>query len=456
MRMLLYLLVLVVAVPGWGQFGLPASASAILGFPQLADGGTAEQKWTSTFDFNNPNLNAAASVQLYFYSDAGQPLALDFGGGPVTTLNLTVPAGGMTSVRTTGASETTVTGWGIARATLPVTGTVSYQMKEDGVPVWDVAAMGTSSTYYYTAYANPNLGIAVANPGSQPVNLLITARNNQGTASGTYAPPSLPAMGHGSFNLLNVIPGLPSGFEGSITITPTDNPPRPFVAWSVNFREGLLSPLPPGEMQWPGPYNRRHVDVGILVQNASASLIRDAKVYLLGEDPEAIADFIMTMSVVIDPDTSMKAYYRGVDKTVHITQGMLEMLGANDAALGFIIAHVGLHGAFTFTDEPTKGPFANDAEGAADTMGAFALLKAGLDPGGAADFFSRLLYAYMQNPSNLNSAFRNEFSIPNGIPARLQKLWTNVRNACGASTGLTEVCEKARRYWHPQNPANIP
>jgi hypothetical protein len=454
--MLFFVVVLAVALPAFGQFGVPASASVILGFPQLAEGGPAVQKWTSTFKFNNPNLTAQATVQVSFYGDSGQPLPLDFGQGAAPTLNLTVPAGGMVSVRTTGASETTVIGWAIAMSSLPVTGTLFYQMTQDGIPAWDVAAFGTGSTFFYTAYANPNLGIAVANPGSQSVNMLITARDNQGITRGTYAPPSLPPLGHSSFNLGNVIPGLTADFEGSITIAPTDNPPRPFVAWSVNFRDGLLSPLPPGEMQWPGPYNRRHGDVGSVLQQAMASLVRDATVYLLGEDPVAIANYIMTASMVVDSDTSIRAYFRGADRTVHITQGLLEMLGSNDAALGFILVHVGIHGVFTFTGEPTRGPFANDAEGAADAGAALTLLKAGFDPGGAADFFARLLYANIQNQSNVNSTFRNEFNIPNGIPARLQKLWTNVRNACGASAGLTEVCAKARRYWHPHNPANIP
>jgi hypothetical protein len=84
------------------------------------------------------------------------------------------------------------------------------------------------------------------------------------------------------------------------------------------------------------------------------------------------------------------------------------------------------------------------------------LIKSGLDPGGAADFFSRLLYASIQNPTSVSTSFRNEFGLPNGMPARLQKLWTNVREACRSSAGMTEVCEKARRYWHPHNAANIP
>jgi hypothetical protein len=336
MRVLLCLLVLSVTLPAWGQFDLPASASAGLGFPQLADGGPASGNWVSTFSFNNPNLTAAASVKLSFYNDLGQPLPLDFGQGAAPTLNLTVPAGGMTSVTTTGASETTVTGWGISNSNLPVTGTVMYQMRENGVPVWDVAAAGTGSTFFYTSYANPNLGIAVANPGAQTVNLLVTARDNQGRTKGAPYAVQVPAMGHGAFNLLNVIPGvkdLTPPFEGSITITPTDNPPRPFVAWAVNYRSGLLAPLPPGEMQWPGPYNRRHVDIGILVQRALASSVPDARAYLLGEDPVAIANYIMSVSMVVDTDTSVRAYYRASDRTVHITQGLLEMLGSNDAAL---------------------------------------------------------------------------------------------------------------------------
>jgi hypothetical protein len=50
----------------------------------------------------------------------------------------------------------------------------------------------------------------------------------------------------------------------------------------------------------------------------------------------------------------------------------------------------------------------------------------------------------------------NEFGVPNGIPAHLQKLWTKVHSVCAAATGLPQICANARDYWHPDNPVGVP
>ena len=74
-------------------------------------------------------------------------------------------------------------------------------------------------------------------------------------------------------------------------------------------------------------------------------------------------------------------------------------------------------------------------------MAEFALLRAGYDPYGTADFYSHLLYATVQNLS-IDAGLQNEFGVPNGVPAHLQKLWTNVHNVCALSAGLTQTCRR--------------
>ena len=79
---------------------------------------------------------------------------------------------------------------------------------------------------------------------------------------------SLNPFGHTAFNLSKVVAGLPANFTGTITIEPTDNPLVPFLAWSVNVHNGLLSPLPPGEMLSPRPWPDRFGNAPALVGQA--------------------------------------------------------------------------------------------------------------------------------------------------------------------------------------------
>ncbi len=455
MRRLLLLLVAAWAVPLWAQFSYPASASDGMVFTQLADGGPPTQKWTTTVNFTNPNLVTAASVTVKFFDDNGQPLALDFGQGASPILNLTVPAGGSKSMTSSGASATTVVGWAKAKSDSPVTGMVLYSATQNGAPQYDVAAVATGPTFYYNSFANANLGIAVVNSNQQqPIHLKLTARDQSGIALPAYLF-SLNPFGHTAFNLFPTVPGVTTAFAGSIMIEPTDDPPLPFAAWSVNAHNGLLSPLPPGEMYSPGPPDQGATKVSTLMGQAVIGLPKDAATYLLGADPGVIAGIVMGMNLVADPDVTMKASFNTADNSIHLSQGLIEALGADQASLGFIIAHMGAHGVFAHTGPPTTGPFANDVEGAADAAAEFALLQAGYDPDGAADFYSRLLYGRTQT-LGVDSSLQAEFALPNGIPGRLQKLWTNVQNACVASAGLTAICQKARKYWHPDNPANVP
>ena len=78
-------------------------------FPQLADGGTDAQRWTTRLTI--VNTNAASTVAaINLYGDDGNPLALDFGSGLVSSLSVAIPAYGSVTYRSAGTSPTTVTG----------------------------------------------------------------------------------------------------------------------------------------------------------------------------------------------------------------------------------------------------------------------------------------------------------------------------------------------------------
>ena len=52
----------------------PTGDGVILYFPQVADGGGAAQKWTTSFTFVNPHGSYSAEATLYLTDNNGQPL----------------------------------------------------------------------------------------------------------------------------------------------------------------------------------------------------------------------------------------------------------------------------------------------------------------------------------------------------------------------------------------------
>jgi hypothetical protein len=467
MRALVFLLALAAALPVGAQFSYPASASRVIGFAQLADGGPINDRWSTTFTFTNLSSTTSNPMKVYFYGNNGLPLALDFGQGPSTTLNLTLVPGGVKSVTSTGTSSTLVEGWALVNyAELPITGVATYRSSNNGVTGGDVAAIGAGSTFFYSSYATERLGVAVVNPSAtSTINLRISAVDQDGVGKGSYDVLLLPPHGHQSFVLYTKIPGLLTpGFTGSITITPLDDPPLPFGAWTLNSRNDFLSTLPPGEMTTPGPHNRRPYDIIVMVQNAGRVVLQ-AEPGLLGSSPTVVSGVLGGLNFMVDSDPAINASCVMVNYggQVHVTTGLIEALGASDAALAFIVAHKSMHAIYDGLATTRNGPciaapsgaYASDPEGLADAAAEAILLQAGFDPGGAADFYHRLLYASTQGLP-VDASLKTEFGIPNDIPARLAKLWNYIGLSCAPSGGLGPICAKARKYWHPQNPANIP
>ncbi|MCC7174130.1 MAG: hypothetical protein IT159_02960 [Bryobacterales bacterium] len=462
MRALLASLILASAAPLAGQFSYPVSASTRLYIGHFIDGGPPSQKWQTTLILTNPNPGAPAPVKVSFYNDAGQAMPLDFGQGASPTLLVAVPAGGAKSLTTVGASETLLNGWAIvetpdAPATepaTPVTATVLYRGELPGNHWWDVAAVGTGSTYFFSSYGNRDLGVALANPSrADTIHLQMTARTEGGQSAGSWTI-NLPPLGHRSFNLSGPPASLAS-FSGTIQISSLDDPPSPFVALALNYRSPVLSPLPPGETAAPSPYDRRPLDVAVKARQAAMALLAETDPYGIGRSPATLAEFVSGIGLAVDAEIPVRASYDAAERKVRLSTGLVEAMGTNDAALAFLIAHLSARGVLQAYGMPPSGSYSNDAPGLADYVAAATLLKGGFDPSGAADLFGRLLYATELGLS-VDGALRNEFAIPDGVQARLQKLAENLRTACGSLAGMQQVCQAARRHWHPHNPANIP
>ncbi len=471
MRALVLLLALT-ALPLEAQYSYPASASTRIGFAQVADGGPINDRWSTTISLLNLSATYSNGVLVSFFRDNGQPLALDFGSGPSATLSLTLPPGGVRSVTSTGTSPALVMGWALAESVgdpvRPIMGVATYRSSNNGVTGGDVAAVGTGPTFFYSSSATDRLGVAVVNPdGTSTTHLRIRAVDKDGVDKGSYDTTLVP-HGHEAFVLADKIPALASGFTGSITIEPIDTPPAPFGAWTLASRNDFLSTLPPGEMTSPGPRgrlnNRRPLDIAVMVQDAAPTVLQ-AEYALLGQtSPAAVSGYIRNMNIYVDTDAAIKATCTMVNYAaqVRISTGMIEALGASDAALAFIIAHKSMHAIYDIMATTRNGsciaappgPYASDPEGLADAGAEATLLQAGFDPSGAAEFYSRLLYAHVQG-LNVDPALLTEFGIPNSVPARLEALWFKIGLGC-SSGGLNQICEKTRKYWHPSNPVGKP
>jgi hypothetical protein len=448
MRTIFLLLIVLAALPAWGQYSYPATASTAMVFPHLYDGGPADQRWKVTLVFTNPNTTNAANVRIRFYGDLGSPLMLNFGEGPVSLIDLTVAAGGTRTITSAGTSSAPNSGWAFATSTVPVTGTILFQASRNGTPFWDVSAPGTGPTYFYTSYATENLGVALANTTDGPIILRVAVRSTNGTVpAGPWDFP-LQARNHSVFNLFSLT-GFPRPFEGNVTITGNVDSPIPFAAWTLNYRDGLLTPLPQGEMQAPGPPDRRPNDIGFKIRQAGAALQADLGPLLGGRDPAVIANLILSMGLVVDTSSVVSASFRQSDNSIHITGPLIELLGESDGGLAFIIAHMAAHGILLAVGGPPPG-LGLSAEQYADTMAALSLIKGGFDAGGAGDFFARLQMVTEAN-IDVDSALRTEFGVPGGIADRLNALSHNIENACDASTSaaLHATCQKAQAFWYP-------
>ena len=451
MRTNILLLIVLAALPAWGQYSYPATASTMLVFPHLVDGGTVDQRWKVTLVFTNSNTTNAANVRIKFYGDYGSPLMLNFGQGSVSQVDLTVAAGGTSTLTSTGTSSLTSSnsGWGFATSNVPVTGTILFQASKNGTPFWDVSAPGTGPTYFYTSYANENLGLAFANPTDEVIGLRVAVRSTSGAVPAGPWYFQLPARNHSVFNLFSLT-GFPRPFEGSVTITGTNDAPVPFVAWTLNFRDGLLTPLPQGEMQFPGPPDRRPYDIGYKIRQAGADLQSELGPLLGGKDPTQIATLIRSMGLVVDSSSSIAASFKPADNSIHLTSALIELMGESDSGLAFIIAHMATHGVFLAVGTPPAGSGLPAPEEYADVMASLSLIKGGFDGGGGGDFFARLQMVDAVT-GNIDSSFRAEFGLPTGIAGRLNSLAHNIDDACDVSTSvaLNATCRKTESFWYP-------
>lgn len=444
------------------SFMAPSTVSSQMYFAHLADGAG----WATSLFFSNPSQYNAATVNVNFYNDDGSALPLDFGSGLVSTLSLTVPAGGVQVVTSKGAGTSAANGWAHASSNIPLLGTLMYRNTSGGKPLWDVAALATSPTYYYSSYATPQIGVALANPSStNTIHLSITALDSNGSAAGS-ATLTLSPLAHTSFNLGQEISTLSSGFTGTVTIITTDSSVEPFLAFTLNVRDGLLAPLPPGEVQSPAPIDRLVADAAAQVKSSFTLWLPLAVAYGDFSDQVTATNFlkvVKNLTVTLSSESSLKLTYQYAngDLQIAVSRLLAETLGGSKPALAFLLAHYCIRAAIAAYGNPSAVFKADDAA-ASDLYALVTLMMANLDPSGMVDFYGRMQLATGLAAGGaglaIDSALQTEFLLNSTYTTRIAAVWTDlVQKGCGkASTSGKVTCQTIHDLWHPSYPALIP
>ena len=447
---------------GVGSLLAPSAASSQIYFAHLADGAN----WTTSLFFSNPNQMLAATVNVSFYSDAGQPLELDFGAGPVSTLTLTLPAGGMQTVTSKGAGSKTNNGWAYAASTIPLMGTLKYRYTSNGTPAADVAAASTSPTYSYFSSANPNLGFAAANPSAtDAIHLIVSALDGGGNAVGSFSM-TLDPLAHTALTLGQQMPELGATYAGSIVVTTTDYPLSAFLAYTPEReqRPALAPAAGRNTVARPArpPARRRRR----AVEGIFALWLPTAMLYGDFNNLTTAGQFLSTVSpltVKISSDTTLSAGYQTVNGVlqVNLSRPLLETLASSKGAVAFLIAHYAMRDAIALHGNPSA-VFSSDAASAADLYALLSLFMAGMDPGGMADFYGRLQLANALStglPAGrgpvLDPALQTEFLLNGNSAGRVAAVWQDLI-ANGCAQRAQQACGVIHELWHPSYPALIP
>ena len=209
---------------------LPVSATGDKGGGTLAQV-AVQGGWQTTFTLVNTGATAATAT-LKFFDDSGAPLALPLTSpslgalGSAATLKQPLAAGASVVIQTQGEdSAAEVTG----SAQLSVDGgSVSgfaifrYNPAQQEAAVPPAASTASSSVLVFDNTNGLVTGVAVANPGAQPLSATVTARDQTGAVLGTGTI-QLPAFGHRQFMLTDAQNGgftQAQNLRGTVEFTP--------------------------------------------------------------------------------------------------------------------------------------------------------------------------------------------------------------------------------------------
>ncbi len=422
-------------------------------FPQLADGGNATSKWQTTLTFVNLSTMDDATVYLWFYSDPdGSPWSIDFGAcgtGPTSELILSIPPRGMKMCQSQVSSPAVKVGWAYGVATVPVQATASFRTIIGGVPAFEVSAEPTLPTWRYTSFANRNLGIAIANPSSDTISVILTAYDSGGSSLGDQTI-SLPANNHISNGLTHWFPGLPSDFAGSVTLTGADPSSDAFIAWTLNSFDGtVISTLPQGRAAWPLAPLTHWDQVWRAFRKVWVAAVDSGYNFLPASYTMPTLNVVEDLTVnAVTPDAN----------TIQISEALSQLISDSPGELAFVLGHQMGH-LYQMRNGGAQ-IFNPDIEVDADVWGVFLTALAGYDVYSATGALVKEAAAtgYGMSPGGFDG-----WADPNDaytdITSRLQNsIGPSILQACNVTTDtdVAAICLWDRAVGHSYFPAAVP
>lgn len=421
----------------------PDSAQVDLYFPQLADGGGADQQWQTSFVFVNPSATSTAAVALSIFGNDGKPLSLDLGSGLASDVEFLIPPQGSRVLRSKMASSQVVTGWAFAAASIPVQATVLFTSFAHGASQFQVSAAATLPTMRYWSAANSSLGIALANVYDNiPVTVQVAAIDANGHSAGTTQV-TLAPMTHNSFVLSQLLPSLPSAFSGSVTIS-SRVLNQDFVAWTLNSDSGALSSLPSGKARWPISHVDRIWQIYSKLLDAAGQLSDVLGTNLAATPPD--------LEIASDPVINAFASRSGPNGTVQINLATSELISDSESELAFVVGHELGH---ILQFRTGLLVFNSNAEFDADEYGMLLSLAAGYDPYAAAGALAKISMA--SGEAGLVSQVFDNFSgdLHGSFDNRIAAIFDTISTLCQ----LPEVggfCGEYKLAVHPHFPGSAP
>lgn len=164
-----------------------AQAASVLVFPQVVTGGG----YISTITLVNTNFNATVTGTLAFFNQDGTPRDVAIDGRPSGTTQLVTITPGATVVLTTSPGGASIVA-GMAKFTsdFPAGGVVRFAFSGGQVGVLTAPIRSFSTLLLDTAGGN-NTGVAIANPGTESINLRLSYADDAGIVQESVDPPEL-------------------------------------------------------------------------------------------------------------------------------------------------------------------------------------------------------------------------------------------------------------------------
>lgn len=199
--------------------------------------------WQTTLTYVNYSPQAVI-CDTTFYSDSGALLPVSFAGMAASSRRDTIAPGGSIHEQTQGdPAAPVVAGWARAQCSGPVKASLLFRSYDQSLATGEAGlnAMAVPATKF-AGFAEPQTGLAYANPSAQPASITITVLDAKGSSLGSKTVTLQPGEPGASF--VRQFLGL-SDFTGSVQMTAT----VPIVSLSLNFEAApAFSSLPPGEL----------------------------------------------------------------------------------------------------------------------------------------------------------------------------------------------------------------